>query len=61
MQSIDNSEMENDASYSRRRPSVPYEPTVEMTESGHLDKVQDMDLDLDKLIRKDSLFDYGAN
>jgi NhaP-type Na+/H+ or K+/H+ antiporter len=43
----------------RRRHHHPIEPTIEMTESGYLDCV-DEDETVEKLIRTDSLFDYGA-
>ena len=49
-------ETNTEMSTSTRRAHSPFEPTVEMTESGHLDRVQDVD----KLVRQDSLFDYGA-
>jgi hypothetical protein len=70
MQGIDGSECENTSTSSslRHEPS-PFIPHVEMTESGHLDSMEDYrkvkrkkkKLDLEKHMRKDSLFDYGAN
>mmetsp|Transcript_16230 Transcript_16230/g.26401 ORF Transcript_16230/g.26401 Transcript_16230/m.26401 type:complete len:651 (-) Transcript_16230:806-2758(-) len=42
-----------------RRDHKPVEPTIEMTESGYLDCVDDED-PVEKLVRTDSLFDYGA-
>lgn len=43
----------------RRRPHAPVEPTIEMTESGYLDCVDEEET-VEKLVRTDSLFDYGA-
>jgi hypothetical protein len=56
---------ERAASHVRRRPRTPVDPTIEMTESGYLgtiQKKQHSESDgIDKLVRKDSLFDYGAH
>jgi NhaP-type Na+/H+ or K+/H+ antiporter len=43
----------------RRRHHQPVEPTIEMTESGYLDCVDEEET-VEKLVRTDSLFDYGA-
>jgi hypothetical protein len=65
MQGIDDSENISTSTTSRR-PRSPFIPHVEMTESGHFDAVEDhrkkkKKVDLEKLVRQDSLFDYGAN
>jgi NhaP-type Na+/H+ or K+/H+ antiporter len=45
---------------SRRAFHKPVEPTIEMTESGYLDCCDEDDAVVEKLVRTDSLFDYGA-
>jgi hypothetical protein len=42
------------------RPHTPVHPKIEMTESGYLDAL-DKEIGIDKLVRQDSLFDYGAH
>jgi hypothetical protein len=42
------------------RPHTPVHPTIEMTESRYLDAL-DKEIGIDKLVRPDSLFDYGAH
>ena len=60
MSSISSHQDDNSLDYRRRRPHTPVDPSIEMTESGHLDTVND-DIDMVKLVRTDSLFDYGAH
>ncbi len=43
-----------------RRPCVHGIEAIEMTESGYLDGVEDDDVTIQKLVRTDSLFDYGG-
>ena len=43
-----------------RRPCVNGIEAIEMTESGYLDGVEDDDVTIQKLVRTDSLFDYGG-
>ncbi|KAL3909690.1 MAG: hypothetical protein SGILL_007988, partial [Bacillariaceae sp.] len=44
----------------RRYYHTPVEPTIEMTESGYLGDVCEEEETVEKLVRTDSLFDYGA-
>jgi hypothetical protein len=44
----------------RRYHHTPVEPTIEMTESGYLDAFDDEEETVEKLVRTDSLFDYGG-
>ncbi|KAL3912607.1 MAG: hypothetical protein SGILL_006815, partial [Bacillariaceae sp.] len=43
----------------RRYHHTPVEPTIEMTESGYLEEIDEEET-VEKLVRTDSLFDYGA-
>jgi NhaP-type Na+/H+ or K+/H+ antiporter len=43
-----------------RRPCVHGVEAIEITESGYLGNVEDDDLTIQKLVRTDSLFDYGG-
>jgi hypothetical protein len=52
----DNSATDGSRSGSGRRPCNPVDPTIEMTESGHFNNVGGK-----KLVRNNSLFDYGHN
>jgi hypothetical protein len=67
MQCMDGSENVSTSTTSRRSNPSPFIPHVEMTESKHLDAIEDYrqkktkKVALEKHIRQDSLFDYGAN
>jgi hypothetical protein len=67
MKGIDDSENISTSTTTSRRPPSPFIPQVEMTESGHFDAMEDpvrkkkKKVGLERLVRQDSLFDYGAN